>query len=76
MRAVLAQDVGVLDDVDRAELRPAQRRLAGRRRRELREIAHEQAGHDATRLRRVSAPQASRHRQARPYSRAAASASS
>ena len=41
-RAALAEDVRVLDDVDAAEVRAAQRRVQSRRRRQLGQIADEQ----------------------------------
>src|SRR5581483_9197215 len=41
-RLALAEDVGVLEDLDLAELSPAQRRTGPGRRRHLREVADEQ----------------------------------
>ena len=41
-RVAVAEHVRVLDDVDRAEIAPAQRRVRARRRRKLREVADEQ----------------------------------
>ena len=55
---VLAEHVGVLDDRDRPEPGPARGRAARRRRRELLEVAHQEAAHSRTVKRRAWADEA------------------
>ena len=43
----LDQDIRVLEDLDRAECRPAKRRSGARRRRQLGQVANEQAAHES-----------------------------
>ena len=64
---VLAEDVGVLDDIHRSKRRPAERSTGSRGRHDLREVANEEPGHGCV---------AGTEGRSSPLSRASSSASS